>query len=107
MHIHKLEDLRENKELFLYNRGILASNNIEWAHVPAGYVIVVLLKDKERSAALILLNAFDLRRSRCATDKRARKTYLVAVKDLLTCVDRDCVEALQKLQTSVDPAARN
>lgn len=94
---HRLEDKQGKKETFLKQYGTHVSNAMDWSQVPSDYVVIIWIKNRDDTVALILFNRRDFNQSQCSTDKRERKTYLVAIKDLVSRVDRECAEDLRRL----------
>lgn len=97
---HRLEVSHGSTEIFLEVHGTRVLNDLDWTIVPENYVAVIWIRNAEDAIALIITGRNSLKRTRCSTDKRARKTYLVPIKDLLPLVDRDCAEDLRQLLTA-------
>ncbi len=94
---YRLEPKHTAKESFLNQNGTLVSNDMDWLQVPWDHVAVVLIQNVDETIALIAINRREFDRTRSPSDKRVRKTYLLAIEKILPSIqDRECSEQLRK-----------
>lgn len=100
---YRLEPKHTAKESFLNQNGTLVSNDMDWFQVPWDHVAVVLIQNVDETIALIAINRREFDRTRSPSDRRERKTYIIAITKILSSIqDRECETKLrERLDASI------